>query len=423
MNISLDSALGRQRRLNQVGETINSIAVPSAGYSLRSLSGGDPLAVRVRREVTAASPFESEKDFTVSEVASGALVNFINSTVFTRTDELALDAGAGFVGLGENIKCIIGTRYKVTFELKQNSGGSGTVSGNPRFRTSSTFAYSNVVKSSNITESTNRFEVNAATTAYQSYSIEFTVDSGTAADKNFTFQNLDSDDSYTARNINIEVVAGNGLVATWYDQSGNGNHATQTDTAKQPKIVSSGSLITSNSLPAIDFTTSYTILTRQEFLTGQLNSYFTITETDVGSDSEVVFRQGNNYRLSNEYSGTSGSISSQLRDGAGDSANVSISSDFGNGNMRLTTTLITARGANGHTVFVDGANETSNNSTNIENTNFASADSGDFGIGGIPSNSSFDFHGKASECIFYNSDQSSNRTALETNINSYYSIF
>ena len=66
MHISLDSALGRQRRLNQVGETISSIAAPAAAYSLRSLTGGDPKVVRVRR-----GSDNHEQDFTASDVSSG----------------------------------------------------------------------------------------------------------------------------------------------------------------------------------------------------------------------------------------------------------------------------------------------------------------------------------------------------------------
>jgi hypothetical protein len=47
--------------------------------------------------------------------------------------------------------------------------------------------------------------------------------------------------------------AGNGFVRTWYDQSGNGRNATQTTTANQPQIVSSGVLVQTNSKPALDF--------------------------------------------------------------------------------------------------------------------------------------------------------------------------
>jgi hypothetical protein len=36
----------------------------------------------------------------------------------------------------------------------------------------------------------------------------------------------------------------NGFIRTWYDQSGNGNHATQTTNASQPQIVASGAILT-----------------------------------------------------------------------------------------------------------------------------------------------------------------------------------
>lgn len=66
MHISLDSALGRQRRLNSVGESVLQIAPDAAAaYSLRSLTGGDPNVVRVRR-----SSDNAEKDFTVSGIGA-----------------------------------------------------------------------------------------------------------------------------------------------------------------------------------------------------------------------------------------------------------------------------------------------------------------------------------------------------------------
>jgi hypothetical protein len=45
----------------------------------------------------------------------------------------------------------------------------------------------------------------------------------------------------------------NGFVRTWYDQSGNGRHATQATTANQPQIVSSGNIAVENLKPCLIF--------------------------------------------------------------------------------------------------------------------------------------------------------------------------
>ena len=80
MHVSLDSALGRQRRLNSVGESVLQIAPnAAAAYSLRSLTGGDPKVVRVRRDTDGGAGDNDEQDFTASEVFSGALVAFVGS--------------------------------------------------------------------------------------------------------------------------------------------------------------------------------------------------------------------------------------------------------------------------------------------------------------------------------------------------------
>ena len=217
----------------------------------------------------------------------------------------------------------------------------------------------------------------------------------------------------------------NGFVETWYDQSGNSRDITQTTADNQPKIVSSGALVTAtNNLPAIDFTTSVTRLVRTEFLTGQLSTYFSTYQGEAGDSAEtqVVVRQGANYRISNSIQ-TSGKIRAQLRDGGGDAVNLDAGGDLATGSPLLQTTLIGARGANGLTVFVNGASEANGDTSDIEDTDFAAADSGDFAIGAIYNSNSFDFVGKGQEFIFYHSNLSSDRTVIESNINNHYSIF
>jgi len=61
---------------------------------------------------------------------------------------------------------------------------------------------------------------------------------------------------------------GDGFVETWYDQSGNGNDATQATIASQPKIVNSGALVTGG----LDFDgTSSCMATQSIDLTGTDN--------------------------------------------------------------------------------------------------------------------------------------------------------
>jgi hypothetical protein len=54
------------------------------------------------------------------------------------------------------------------------------------------------------------------------------------------------------------VGSGDGFVTTWYDQSGNGRHDTQTNPSVQPRIVNAGVLEISNGKPAIRFNGSDT---------------------------------------------------------------------------------------------------------------------------------------------------------------------
>src|SRR6056297_2253985 len=67
---------------------------------------------------------------------------------------------------------------------------------------------------------------------------------------------IDVTPDYIVDSLEDWVGAGNdGFIVTWYDQSGNGNDATQSTAANQAKIVDNGSLITDpeNGKPAADF--------------------------------------------------------------------------------------------------------------------------------------------------------------------------
>ena len=86
--------------------------------------------------------------------------------------------------------------------------------------------------------------------------------------------------------------ATNCYVTAWYDQSGNGQDAVQTTTAQQPQVVSSGSLITFQSLPTIQTSTSQLCIvgctTNTTFKMGYTNAVLQLTTL---TNYPVIFGQ------------------------------------------------------------------------------------------------------------------------------------
>tara|TARA_R100000406_G_scaffold74735_1_gene55069 strand:- start:265 stop:2829 length:2565 start_codon:yes stop_codon:yes gene_type:complete len=270
MHISLDSALGQQRRLNQVGETISSIAAPTAAYSLRSITGGDPKVVRVRRESD-----NDERDFTASDVSSGALVNFVNTQVTAPLDIQALTS------TGRDGDFLIA---KAAYSLRSLGTRQATVAatGDTVARADGKYVCQVRRNSDNSLKSFTADEITDGTLlsyVNESFASSLPLDIQGSAAAAYSLRNLSS--SYSGNVVEVrrssdnntenftadEITNGtllafvgtggsdNGFVKTWYDQSGNSKHAVQATSANQPKIVSAGALeVDGQSKPAIKFT-------------------------------------------------------------------------------------------------------------------------------------------------------------------------
>jgi hypothetical protein len=189
-----------------------------------------------------------------------------------------------------------------------------------------------------------------------------------------------------------------GHVKTWYDQSGSDNHAVQTDTAKQPKIVEGGSLLEDG----IDFDgTSHFFDIDFGSNLSQPNSFF-LSHTSDTTNSGL-----------NEYFDTaSGSPRTLLDVGAGYRLLAGI--DFDSGFAMETNRVLISAFANSTSSFLF--------------KNGVSSVVGDAGTDSINQYSylgrSFDryYDGKMDEFIIYNSDQSTKRRAIEENIANHYDI-
>ena len=220
----------------------------------------------------------------------------------------------------------------------------------------------------------------------------------------------------------LETFAGSGdaFVTTWYDQSGNGNDATQTTASKQPKIVSSGSTILENGKAAVELTTAsnqYMNLSNIGFSSGITNFNVLKPNTSPIFWQYIYIYDGvsNVYGIS--FSDSAAYDHRNILMGTKALSNDSISADF-------TQQLLSA--------YYDGSGDSTTDGTmHIDSVNAPLNASRVWGavqgaslLGSYPAGSSSNyFKGKIQEVILYDSDQSSNRTGIETNINDFYSIY
>jgi hypothetical protein len=210
------------------------------------------------------------------------------------------------------------------------------------------------------------------------------------------------------------VVAGggteDGFVTTWYDQSGNANNATQATAANQPKIVSSGSLVTENGKAAIDFDG-----VDDSFALSNANlaiSDYQISSVAYGANIlGPIYCQGDNDGWS-----TRALI---MRPSFGIIASSSLSDtltvDYTSSSQILITYEHKSNTSNGEKVYVDGSFVTQVNSVGDVRNSTTAAIGHDY--------TSQYIDGTIQEIIIYNFDQSSNRTGIEANINDYYNIY
>lgn len=195
----------------------------------------------------------------------------------------------------------------------------------------------------------------------------------------------------------------NGFVKTWYDQSGNTNDGTQIDTGRQPKIVISGTLVTKNGYPSIDFDH-----TRLDYLiiSSTLNeNSFTVHAGDNYSISVMSLLASN---VNNGGVIAGGLITSitgiGMSDGGINPSTYSVIEDF---NMHLTN----AKFGGTSKLRIDGS-DIGTSTLNINTINQIGLRSSGFGFGGT-----------FQEAVIYATDQTANNSGIEGNINDYYTIY
>ena len=210
--------------------------------------------------------------------------------------------------------------------------------------------------------------------------------------------------------------AGDGFVTTWYDQSGNGNNATQSTAANQPQIVSSGSVINRNGKTTIQYDA---INDYFSFNYQWANNTFDVfaVNTSTQDKFKAILSESNVGALAlGSNASAVGKLFSILKSAVTSYSFTSVQTD----NVQFLVNYysdngIVSGGINAKFRKNNGSEESNNSASGlITNSNSligSSGGSGDFWGGDIQ------------ELILYSSSKSTDRTGISNNINTYYGIY
>ena len=464
MFLSQKGSLGRNPMINRVGQRLLQLFEgASAAYSLRDLASNIASVVRVRR-----ASDNSEKDFSAADVSSGAMTQWVNGQVVPPLDvrELvdgertgALIPAAAAYSLRNLSTSYTGDVVDVrrssdnaleAFSAAQVADGtltdwvnadidkldlqieSGGLIGNVTNETATGFdfsvnnegsdGYKNLLPTANVSAGnyTTTFDVvlnSGSLTGCTLYnansgnqqlieganSLTLTPD---AASNIFFYILGTASADVSITNLTLTQTTADGFVAQWYDQSGNNNHATQTDAASQPKIVDAGSLLANG----LTFDGSDDKLNMPNDLIASINSAssFLVAKSDTSSSSRIALALSHSTSNFRFYVGAL--LSSKFYFGYQDTA-LKIELSAADTNKHLFTSIA---GSSNTEAFLDGTSKGTVSSVDGKST----LSSG--GIGSI--NTGNFWSGTIQEVIVYNTDQSANRTAFEANIGETYGI-
>ena len=204
------------------------------------------------------------------------------------------------------------------------------------------------------------------------------------------------------------IGANSGYVTTLYDQSGNGKHQRQTTAGSQPIIVNAGSLVTILTKPTIQQTSS-----RFLYSSATVGEQLSIN-TSQRMDSFILMQHSANPLVI--YAERSGSAQANIIAQSGSNSSsftgsVTIDAHYKNGNAVTISTRSDA--------YTQISTDTP---LLLSQINYVTT-SQSFPSLTIGAYSGFELQGFLSECHIFTTDQSINRTAIESNINTYYGIY
>jgi hypothetical protein len=226
----------------------------------------------------------------------------------------------------------------------------------------------------------------------------------------------------TNLNIYYDVYKNSAYIKTWYDQSGSGRHAQQLSTSNQPTIVDAGTIVTENGKPCVKFdgVSSYMSYVGN-VPCGSNMSVFAILKKVVhggGGFFTLIPSSGNDYSTLNARAFHHGSSAGVMRiEGHSSVMPNSVDFSFSIPSSMFSISAIQSGGtfsarSNNSTLAIDTYSGTPTNPNGIA-----------LGCRYVNGGFSYLSNSIISEFILYGTNESSNRTSIENNMNSYYTLW
>jgi hypothetical protein len=202
--------------------------------------------------------------------------------------------------------------------------------------------------------------------------------------------------------ITIFVGSNSAYVVKWYDQSGNGYDLSQTTAAYQPRIVNAGTIYTQNGKVSMEYYGSDKHLVSSYSFSALIPVHAFLTVKNTRDTSLNPYLLDSSLSRFVIYFQTFISLYNGLQ----------ITSSYSGSDFNIVTGL-----------FNGTSSKLRRNGNEI-----ASGNAGTWGLSGVlyvgcRNNGAQNMDGSYSSLVIYNSDKTSNQSAIETEINNYYGIY